>query len=101
MKKMSKGLFQEMLSFPIDDESEPNSETESEIPEMVCEEVTDNEEDDESANISFVGSPVYPRIFWGDSAKPLMGQFPESEYVDDNIHRTYQGLLSYLGQEKK
>jgi hypothetical protein len=58
---------------------------------------TEEDEVNESANISFVGSPVYPRIFWGESAKPLMGQYPNSEYVDDNIHRTYQGLLSYFG----
>lgn len=90
MKKMSKGLFQEILSFPIDEEQEA-----IDISETI--EESEENEDDESANISFVGSPVYPRVFWGDSAKPLMGQFPESEYVDDNIHRTYQGLLSYLG----
>lgn len=90
MRKMSKGLFQEILSFPVDEEQEAIDIEET------LEESEENEED-ESANISFVGSPVYPRIFWGDSAKPLMGQFPESEYVDDNIHRTYQGLLSYLG----
>jgi hypothetical protein len=90
MKKMSKGLFQEMLAFPVDEEQEVIDDPET------LEESEENEED-ESANISFVGSPVYPRVFWGDSAKPLMGQFPESEYVDDNIHRTYQGLLSYLG----
>lgn len=84
MRKMSKGLFQEILSFPIEDD-----ETE--------EEVEETEDDKYATNISFVGSPVYPRIFWGDSAKPLMGQFPESEYVDDNIHESYKGLLSYLG----
>lgn len=92
MRKMSKGLFQEILSFPIDEEQEVINDSET------LEESEENEEEeDESVNISFVGSPVYPRVFWGDSAKPLMGQFPESEYVDDNIHRTYQGLLSYLG----
>lgn len=92
MRKMSKGLFQEILSFPIDEEQEVINDSET------LEESEENEEEeDESVNISFVGSPVYPRIFWGNSAKPLMGQFPESEYVDDNIHRTYQGLLSYLG----
>lgn len=50
-----------------------------------------------ATNISFVGSPSYPRTFWGESAKPLTGQYPNSEYVDDNIHRSYQGLLSYFG----
>ncbi len=63
------------------------------------EEDENNEEKDKfsATNISFVGSPSYPRTFWGDSAKPLTGQYPNSEYVDDNIHRSYQGLLSYFG----
>lgn len=94
MKKMSKGLFQEMLAIPIEDIEK--KEDELDVIDTDEEEVEENK-DLSSANISFVGSPVYPRIFWGDSAKPLMGQFPESEYVDDNIHRTYQGLLSYFG----
>lgn len=57
----------------------------------------ENEEEllqEDSENIPLDGSPLYPRIYIGDSAQPLMGQFPESEYVDDNISRTYMGLLS-------
>jgi hypothetical protein len=57
----------------------------------------DDSEKMSATNISFVGSPSYPRIFWGESTKPLTGQYPNSEYVDDNIHRSYQGLLSYFG----
>ena len=77
---MKKGLFKELLNLETDTEE------------------IDNQADDiESANIPLQGSPVYPRIFWGESTKPLNGQFPESEYVDDNIHRSYQGLLSYFG----
>jgi len=84
---MSKGLFKELLYVQPDDETEPLEE----------EEVEETEESKESANIPLVGSPVYPRVFWGDSTKPLNNQFPNSEYVDDNIHRTYQGLNSYFG----
>lgn len=88
---MGRNLFEELL-YINPKESEPEETIEEDANEV---EEQDNEE--ESANISFVGSPVYPRVFWGDSAKPLNGQFPNSEYVDDNIHRTYEGLLSYFG----
>lgn len=60
----------------------------------------DIEEDEEDVEVSssfnapLSGSPIYPRIFVGDSAKPLQGQFHESEYVDDNISRTWTGLLT-------
>lgn len=58
----------------------------------------DLEEQDDSVNISLNGSPVYPRIYTGDSARPLMGQYPESEYKDDNnIHHTWLGLMSFYG----
>jgi len=60
----------------------------------------DSENDDESEisdNIPLNGSPLYPRIFIGESAKPLMNTFHDSEYVDDNISRTYLGLLSFYG----
>ncbi len=66
--------------------------------EDVEEEASESEEDAESsANIPLGGSPLYPRIFLGDSAKPLMGQFPASEYVDDNINTTWLGILSFFG----
>lgn len=64
------------------------------------EELDDLEEPSEesNANIPLDGSPLYPRIYVGDSAKPLQGQFNQSEYVDDNITRTWTGLLtSYYG----
>jgi hypothetical protein len=51
-------------------------------------------EEESSVNIPLSGSPLYPRIYVGDSAKPLQGQFHESEYVDDNISRTWTGLLT-------
>ncbi len=59
--------------------------------EIEEEEVEDQES---SVNIPLSGSPLYPRIYVGDSAKPLQGQFHESEYVDDNISRTWTGLLT-------
>lgn len=62
------------------------------------EEPEEGDSHESSVNIPLSGSPLYPRIFVGDSAKPLQGQFPESEYVDDNISRTWTGLLtSFFG----
>lgn len=61
------------------------------------EKVSEKDEEESSVNIPISGSPLYPRIFTGDSAKPLQGMFPESEYVDDNIHTTWLGLMSYYG----
>lgn len=52
---------------------------------------------DDTTNIAFSGSPLYPRIFLGESSKPLNPQFNESSYVDDNIHRSYLGLMSFFG----
>jgi hypothetical protein len=59
------------------------------------EEEEEEEEEDQksSVNIPLSGSPLYPRIYLGDAAEGP-GQFPESEYVDDNISRTYMGLLT-------
>lgn len=66
--------------------------------EIIAYEEDEDEEDVEnnesSVNIPLSGSPLYPRIYVGDSAKPLMGQFNESEYIDDNITRTWTGLLT-------
>ena len=62
--------------------------------EEEVEEEEDIESEEDSVNIPLSGSPLYPRIFVGDSAKPLQGQFPESEYIDDNISRTWTGLLT-------
>ena len=60
------------------------------------EDLEESKEDEEksSVNIPLSGSPLYPRVYVGDSAKPLMGQFHESEYMDDNISRTWLGLLT-------
>ena len=88
MNKVSKSLFKEIFSLDIHE----NTDTEN-----------DNKEnaelsEEESIEVLFQGNPSYPRIFWGESAKPLVnGPFPESEYMDDNIHTTYKGLISYLG----
>lgn len=54
----------------------------------------DNSEEESTFNIPLNGSPLYPRIYIGDSAKPLSGQFSESEYIDDNVSRTWTGLLT-------
>ena len=79
-------------------------QTPKEISEEMPEDSEEETEEDTnpggetSVNIPFTGSPLYPRIYVGDSAKPLMNQFPNSEYVDDNISRTYTGLLTnFLG----
>lgn len=53
---------------------------------------------EDSTNIPLNGSPLYPRIYTGDSAKPLStGLFPESEVGDDNITNTWRGLMSFYG----
>lgn len=53
---------------------------------------------EDSVNIPLNGSPLYPRIYTGDSAKPLStGVFPESEVGDDNITNTWRGLMSFYG----
>lgn len=54
----------------------------------------DPEDDESSVNIPLSGSPLYPRIYVGDSATPLRGQFNQSEYMDDNLTRTWTGLLT-------
>lgn len=69
--------------------------------EIDDEEITEDEEESSleyATNISLDGSPLYPRIFVGESAKPLMnGPFPETQIVDDNITNTWRGLLSFYG----
>lgn len=50
-----------------------------------------------SVNIPINGSPLYPRIYVGDSARQLQGEFSESGYIDDNINRTWVGMLSFYG----
>lgn len=65
--------------------------------DLETDEDIDDSEDDFEEGLPLNGSPSYPRIFVGESAKPLHGQYDTSAYIDDNIHRTYQGLLSYYG----
>ena len=62
------------------------------------EESEESESSKDSVNIPLNGSPLYPRIYTGDSAKPLStGPFPESEVGDDNITNTWHGLMSFYG----
>ena len=62
------------------------------------EESEESESAKDSTNIPLNGSPLYPRIYTGDSAKPLStGPFPESEVGDDNISNTWHGLMSFYG----
>lgn len=62
------------------------------------EESDESESSKDSVNIPLNGSPLYPRIYTGDSAKPLStGPFPESEVGDDNITNTWHGLMSFYG----
>lgn len=66
--------------------------------EIIAYEEEDDDEDIEntesSVNIPLSGSPLYPRVYVGDSSKPLRGQFNQSEYMDDNMTRTWTGLLT-------
>jgi len=52
-----------------------------------------------SVNIPLNGSPLSPRIWTGESAKPLStGPYPDSGAVgDDNITNTWHGLMSFFG----
>ena len=51
-----------------------------------------------SVNIPINGSPIYPKIYVGESARPLEEQYYETESIDENINRTWVGLLtSYYG----
>jgi hypothetical protein len=78
-------MNKDTLENEIDDEIIAYQEDEEEIDEPI---------DEESSNIPVSGSPLYPRWTVGDSAKPLSGQFNESGYIDDNISRTWTGLLT-------
>lgn len=58
------------------------------------------EEPDENTaiNLPLTGSSIYPKVYIGDSSRPLSGQFNQSEYIDDNVSRTWTGLLnSFFG----
>ena len=51
--------------------------------------------DGQSDNIPVTNSPIYPSAIIGDSATPLMGQFPETEYKDDNyVGNTWKALIN-------
>jgi hypothetical protein len=53
---------------------------------------------EDTFNIPLGINPVYPRVFIGDSMKYLQSPFNQSEYVDDNITRTWQGIITtYVG----
>lgn len=88
---MSRSLLNELYDL----KEEPKKELDSKADDIEPEEVVKNNID--SANLPLSDNPTYPRVFWGESAKPLMNRYPNSEYIDDNISRTYQGLLSYFG----
>lgn len=58
-----------------------------------------NEEDEQEEEISdeempLSGSAMYPRIYIGDSAKPLPRQSDSSFHFDDNVTNTYMGMLT-------
>lgn len=82
---MSRNIEKDLIDDLIEDENSNDD---------LIEEVKD---DDSSVNIPLNGSPLYPRIFIGDSAKPTMSQFNDSEWVDSNIHNTWKGLMSFYG----
>lgn len=90
MSKIIKNLNGDKIIIKDEDEKIDSSDEECTSDEKDCKE-------NESSNIPFNGSPLYPKLFLGDSSKHTNNQYPESEYVDDNIHRTYQGLLSFYG----
>nr|BDD46218.1 hypothetical protein 50 [bacterium] len=75
-----------------------NQEDQEDEEDIQSEESDASGEKDISVNIPLNGSPLYPRIYTGDSAKPLStGLFPESEIGDDNITNTWRGIMSFYG----
>lgn len=77
-------------------------EIEKELSEEEEDEGTWDEEEDKkeqlsSVNTPITSSPLYPRFFVGHSGLPVQNLFPNSEYVDDNINVTWQGLMSFYG----
>lgn len=105
MRRTASGLFGELISIDLKENKSVKDEIADE--KSKCDSKESSEEDSpESTKLSdensmdalIQGNPSYPRIFWGESAKPLTnGMFPETEYIDDNIHTTYHGLISFLG----
>ncbi len=65
------------------------------VVEYLEEQEEDDEEDVEMPALA--GSPLYPHIYVGEMPKPLYSNYPDTEYQDDNIHRTYLGLMSFYG----
>jgi hypothetical protein len=76
-------LYDDLVTFDINEEDK-DSERKSEF-------------DDSSVNIPFNGSPLYPSIYTGNSNAYGVGQYPESEHIDDNVHNTWLGVMSFYG----
>ena len=75
-----------------------NQKEETEDEEVLQDDTEEVDSENISVNIPLNGSPLYPRIYTGDSAKPLStGLFPETEVGDDNITNTWRGLMSFYG----
>jgi tRNA nucleotidyltransferase/poly(A) polymerase len=75
--------------------SEIKKDTEEDSLDTDLEEVV---EEKTSINMPVPSSPLYPRIYTGDSARPLQGQFNTSESVDNNaISESNKGLMSFYG----
>lgn len=47
-------------------------------------------------NAPFTDSPLYPRLYIGNSAEHLNGFVNEPAYIDDNTTRTWTGLLTNI-----
>jgi len=82
---------QEFIDFLNQKEEKEEEEVSEDDPEK-------GDSEDISVNIPLNGSPLYPRIYTGDSAKPLStGLFPATEVGDDNITNTWRGIMSFYG----
>jgi hypothetical protein len=64
--------------------------------EDILTEFDESEEDEEVSEeeMPLSGSAMYPRIYIGDSAKPLPRQSDSSYHFDDNVTNTYMGMLT-------
>jgi hypothetical protein len=55
----------------------------------------ETEDIDGYEDVPFNSSPVYPRIFIGDSPRYISDK--TTHYADPNVAQTWTGLISYYG----
>lgn len=61
-----------------------------------AEDVEKEMEPENGINLPLTDSPLYPRLYLGNSPEQLQSEFDEVGYVDQNVSRTWTGLLSNI-----